>query len=99
MIEKGKKKYIFFPALAPSKPRNQPRVSPSDIEVLKELYVVKIDDETYDNVPQKTVDEYPLNMEEQAAKHCIMTLPNVVAFLKQALEQDLDDLPRYVWTH
>ncbi|KAI7906277.1 uncharacterized protein BX663DRAFT_577079 [Cokeromyces recurvatus] len=38
-------------------------------------------------------------MEEQASNHCIMTLPNVVAFLKKSLDQDLDDLPKYVWNH
>lgn len=99
MIEKGKKKYIFSPALAPSKPRHQPRISPSDIELLKAIYVVKLDDETHSNVPQEIVDEYTLNMEEQASNHCIMTLPNVVAFLKKSLDQGLDDLPTYVWTH
>ncbi|KAI8076923.1 hypothetical protein BDF21DRAFT_342009, partial [Thamnidium elegans] len=85
--------------LAPSKPRHQPRVLPSDIELLKELYVVKINDETYNNVPQEIVDEYNLNMKEQESNHCIMTLPNVVAFLKKSLDQDLDNLPIFVWSN
>ncbi|KAI7895082.1 uncharacterized protein EV154DRAFT_414110, partial [Mucor mucedo] len=85
--------------LAPAKPRHQPRVSPADVKLLNGLYVIKIDDETYSNVPQEIVDEYNLNMEEQTSNHCIRTLPNVVAFLKKSLDQSLDDLPRHVWTH
>lgn len=98
--EIGNKRFSFFPpTISPSISTNKPRVTSEEIKKLKPLYLIKVNDEVDITIPKEVNDQYNLNMQEQASIHCFNKLPVSFKFLKLALESNLSDLPRWVWTN
>ncbi|KAF7721018.1 hypothetical protein EC973_005557, partial [Apophysomyces ossiformis] len=98
LYKKGKKSFSFFPAnLKPSISTDKARINNEDRTALDPFFVIKISDETYANMPEEVENEYQKNMKEQAEIHCLRKLPNALAFLKAALDQNLHELPKWLW--
>ncbi|KAG0163603.1 hypothetical protein DFQ28_011459 [Apophysomyces sp. BC1034] len=98
-IKKGKKEYNFYPEMKPSMSTNKSRISDTDHATLASLYVVKIHDNHTLNIPVNLIDEYEASKEQQARNSFLLKRPFSYKFLKDALSQELDDLPQWVWSH
>lgn len=96
---KGKKVYHFSPQMKPSTSINKSTLSTTDSATLSPIYYIKINDDhlTATPAPHFLVDEYQTNQRNQANNHSLHKRPLSLAFLKTALNQDLEDLPRWLW--
>lgn len=78
---------------------NKSRISAKDHAALTLLYVIKIHDDHTHNVPAELSEEYELNKTNQAHNFSLIKRPATYKFLKDALLQDLDDIPRWIWSY
>ncbi|CAO3637994.1 unnamed protein product [Cunninghamella blakesleeana] len=100
ILTKSKKLYHFNPPNpVPSKSTNKPRFDDGDINQLKPYYYIKISDAidiNQQNIPDK---EYEGNMKDQSVNKCLNKLPNAFEFLKQAINQPINNLLNYIWNN
>ena len=74
------------------------RVSDEDRIILAPLYCIKINDKHLPDTPKAVVDAYEMNLEEQSANVSLMKRPRAFNFLKQALNQPLEEMRRFLWS-
>ncbi|CAO3674691.1 unnamed protein product [Rhizopus stolonifer] len=83
---------IFFPpAMSPSVSSNNPRIRPIEKQVLKPVYIIKINDEVDLAMPDATTKQY----EDNVNNHSFKKLTASFKFLKLTLDIELSDLPRW----
>ncbi|ORX62226.1 hypothetical protein DM01DRAFT_1279321, partial [Hesseltinella vesiculosa] len=83
----------------PSVSTHKSRISDEDRAVLAPLYCIKINDHHLNNTPQTVCDAYEKNLEDQSMNASLVKRPRAFAFLKDALNQPLADLPRFLWAY
>ncbi|EIE90180.1 hypothetical protein RO3G_14891 [Rhizopus delemar RA 99-880] len=97
-VKKGKKSYIFTPQPTPSVSTHKSRVSDEGRATLVSLYCIKINDKHLPDTPKAVVDAYEKNIKDQLSNMSLMKRPRAFNFLKQALNQPLAGLRRFLWS-
>ncbi|KAG0161899.1 hypothetical protein DFQ28_004192, partial [Apophysomyces sp. BC1034] len=97
-VKKGKKTYTSTPQPTPSVSTHKSRVSDEDRATLAPLYCIKINDKHLPDTPKAVVDVYEKNLEDQSANMSLTKRPRAFDFLKQALNQPLAELRRFLWS-
>ena len=97
-MRKDKKKYKFIPLMKPSVSMNKPRLGSSDQATLSNIVEIKINDSMFTPVSKTTMDYFNKNVDEQEVNSCLAELPKSKVFLKSALEQELENLPSWLWS-
>ncbi|KAI8099216.1 uncharacterized protein BX664DRAFT_253812 [Halteromyces radiatus] len=85
--------------MKPSTSIHKPTLAAADSNLLSPLYIMKINDThpTDASTPQFLIDEYQANQRKQSSNHSFHKRPMSLAFLKTALQQDLENLPHWIW--
>ncbi|KAG2216754.1 hypothetical protein INT45_010796 [Circinella minor] len=97
-MRKDKKQYKFIPVMKPSISMNKPRVISSDQETLSDIVEIKINELSLAPVSENTLHYFNKNIGEQEVNACLSDLPKAKTFLKSALEQELENLPSWLWS-
>ncbi|KAG1487343.1 hypothetical protein G6F47_012891 [Rhizopus delemar] len=98
-VKKGKKHYNFTPQMKPSTSTHKPRISDEDQTLLSPLYAIKINDMHSIDTPKKLIDKFEKNKNNQAGILSLKKRSIVHQFLKSALDQPLNGLRQFLWTH
>lgn len=98
MLEKARKRYHFVPPMAPSLSMNKPRLDSGDQDTLSNIVEIKINDYNNPSLNRAILQEYHENMEQQERNGCLISMPQALTFLRNAMDQQLLVLPRWLWT-
>ncbi|KAG0190433.1 alpha mannosidase-like protein [Apophysomyces sp. BC1034] len=98
-MEKGKKKYCFIPQMKPSTSTQKPRITSDDCNQLNPLYTIKISEENTPDTPADLIEGYERNKDNQASNASLRKRPAAFNFFKNAIDQPIDNLRQYLWTH
>ncbi|KAG0161966.1 hypothetical protein DFQ30_004662, partial [Apophysomyces sp. BC1015] len=98
-VKKGKKHYSFTSQMKPSTSTHKPRISDEDQTQLSPLYAIKINDMHSIDTPKELIDKFEKNKNNQAGILSLKKRSIVHQFLKRALDQPLNGLRQFLWTH
>ncbi|EIE87584.1 hypothetical protein G6F46_012981 [Rhizopus delemar] len=85
--------------MKPSTSTHKPRISDEDQTLLSPLYAIKINDMHSIDTPKKLIDKFEKNKNNQAGILSLKKRSIVHQFLKSALDQPLNGLRQFLWTH
>ncbi|CAO3595880.1 unnamed protein product [Absidia cylindrospora] len=78
---------------------HKPRINDDDVALLQSAFDIVLSQYHAAQSSPSSMKVYKENMSQQNANKNLKDAPGTFIFLKEALNQPLDDLPRYLWTN
>ncbi|KAI9033836.1 hypothetical protein CLU79DRAFT_725675 [Phycomyces nitens] len=98
-MKKTEKKYHLTPQMKSLTSTQKPHISTENCNQLSTLYSIKISEENMPDTPADLIEGYEQNKENQASNASLHKRPIAFDFLKSAIDQPIENIRQYLWTH